>query len=105
MPMSRHSAKAFNPPARRVIEELVNAIVEDRSSVSGGDPGPADQRLWSVLESVRLDPARSLTVDQRTAAGAGKRRAEAERLSACFTRRGQLTHRSDQASTRPDGST
>lgn len=63
-------AKAFNPPARRVIEELVRAIVEHRTTVSGGEPDPADRRLWSVLESVRLDPARSVATARR-ARGAG----------------------------------
>lgn len=50
-------AEKFNPLGRRVIERLVLAIDEHRSSTSADTAGPADQELWRVLGELHLDPA------------------------------------------------
>ncbi|HEY5846138.1 MAG TPA: hypothetical protein VIT42_05035 [Microlunatus sp.] len=52
------AAVGFNRPARRVIEQLVQAIGEHRGAVLNGGPPPssADRRLWTVLRRVGLDP-------------------------------------------------
>ena len=54
------AAVGFNRPARKVIEQLVQAISEHRVAVldEGSPPSSADRRLWTVLGRVGLDPAR-----------------------------------------------
>jgi hypothetical protein len=50
------AAAGFNPPARRVIEQLVDAIAEHRRTVATAATTPKDKRLWQVLADVGLDP-------------------------------------------------
>ena len=55
------AATGFNPVARRVIAELVDAVNQHRQSMSATDsvPSEQDRRLWAVLAEVGLDPQRS----------------------------------------------
>lgn len=55
------AAAGFNPVARKVIAQLVDAVDQHRQSVLAADQVPAEQdrRLWSVLADVGLDPQRS----------------------------------------------
>jgi hypothetical protein len=54
------AAAGFNPPARRVLEQLVDAIADHRRSVRGREVvRPADESLWAILASVGLDPENS----------------------------------------------
>lgn len=48
-------ARAFNQQARRVIDELVQAIAEHRREV-GPDGTAVDEQLWDTLQAVGLDP-------------------------------------------------
>lgn len=51
------AANGFNPAARRVLEHLVDAIVDHRRVVTAtGSPKPHDEGLWRVLADVSLDP-------------------------------------------------
>lgn len=52
------AASGFNPPARRVIEQLVDAIVDHRREVAKSAASDADKRLWKILIAVDLDPER-----------------------------------------------
>lgn len=54
------AALGFNRPARKVIEELVQAIGDHRSTGRFEElpPTEADRRLWAVLRRVGLDPDR-----------------------------------------------
>lgn len=54
------AAAGFNRPARKVIEQLVQAIDEHRSTARklAAQPTAADRRLWQVLRQVGLDPDR-----------------------------------------------
>lgn len=51
----------FNPVARRVIAQLVEAVDRHRQSVLAAAPAPSEQdrQLWAVLAEVGLDPQRS----------------------------------------------
>ena len=49
------SVVAFNPPARKVIAQLVDAITAHRRVV-GADADAVDRRLWRVLRQTGLDP-------------------------------------------------
>ena len=49
------SVVAFNPPARKVIAQLVDAIAAHRRLV-GDQSSAADRRLWRVLRQTGLDP-------------------------------------------------
>lgn len=54
------AARPFNPPARRVLATLVEAIAVHRETVQGvNEARPADDHLWAVLRTVALDPARA----------------------------------------------
>ena len=55
------AAAGFNPVARKVIAQLVDAVDQHRQAMLAADQGPADQdrRLWAVLTEVGLDPQRS----------------------------------------------
>lgn len=51
------AAAGFNPPARKVLEQLVDAIAQHRNTVTAaGPPREADAQLWAVLRRVDLDP-------------------------------------------------
>ena len=51
------AARGFNPPARRVLAQLVDAVDAHRREVRAtGPPGEVDERLWRVLGRVGLDP-------------------------------------------------
>lgn len=51
------AAAGFNPPARKVIAQLVDAIATHRHTVtSEGPPEAVDEALWAVLSTVHLDP-------------------------------------------------
>lgn len=50
-------AARFNPPARHVLAQLVDAIAEHRRSVTEAKTvRGVDEELWRVLAAVRLDP-------------------------------------------------
>ena len=49
------SVVAFNPPARKVIAQLVDAIAAHRRVVGAGADA-VDRRLWRVLRQTVLDP-------------------------------------------------
>lgn len=54
------AARPFNPPARRVLAALVEAIAAHRDTVqAAGDARPVDDQLWASLRAVGLDPART----------------------------------------------
>lgn len=54
------AAVGFNPPARRVLERLVDAIAHHRTMVTReGSVRETDEQLWRVLGAVGLDPAES----------------------------------------------
>lgn len=54
------AARGFNPPARRVLATLVEAVARHREAVQDqGDARPVDAELWAVLRRVGLDPARA----------------------------------------------
>ncbi len=51
------AAAGFNPPARKVLEQLVDAVAQHRSAVTAaGSASAADEQLWAVLRHVDLDP-------------------------------------------------
>ncbi len=51
------AGSGFNPAARKVIEQLVDAIAEHRAAVtSAGTVRPTDRELWKALRDVGLDP-------------------------------------------------
>lgn len=51
-------AVTWDPPSRRVIEQLVLAIAGHRHQLTGhGDAHQVDEHLWAVLAAVDLDPA------------------------------------------------
>jgi hypothetical protein len=51
-------ATTWDPPSRRVIEQLVLAIAGHRHQLTGhGDAHQVDEHLWKVLADVDLDPA------------------------------------------------
>lgn len=54
------AAVGFNRPARKVIDQLVQAIGEHRHAgrKGGSAPTAADRQLWTVLRRVGLDPER-----------------------------------------------
>jgi len=52
------TATTWDPPSRRVIEQLVLAIAGHRHQLTGhGDAHQVDEHLWAVLADVDLDPA------------------------------------------------
>lgn len=52
-----NAASGFNPPARRVLEQLVEAIADHREGVTSADQvRPQDEQLWQILKRVDLDP-------------------------------------------------
>jgi len=51
------AAANFSPPARKVLQQLVDAIDTHRREVTaGGVPSAEDRQLWSALRAVDLDP-------------------------------------------------
>jgi hypothetical protein len=51
------AAAGFNPPGRKVIDQLVTAIAAHRREVQASRAGrPEDERLWRSLRAVGLDP-------------------------------------------------
>ena len=51
-------ATTWDPPSRRVLEQLVLAIAGHRHQLTGhGDAHQIDEHLWAVLAAVDLDPA------------------------------------------------
>lgn len=52
------AAVKFNVPARRVIEQLVDAICAHRNSTT--DPTDSDRALWAAMDALGLDPDHQL---------------------------------------------
>ena len=51
------TASGFNPAARKVIAQLVDAIDEHRRELTSGEArDDADNKLWKTLREVGLDP-------------------------------------------------